>query len=844
MVSARCLVAFLALAAGLQGDAAEPPIPLGGRLLLEVLADYEKAGYTFIYSTELVRRRARLADEPPPGDPIARLRAALAGDGLRLQPDSRDGVYRIVAGDPGLEATRLPETTRLSGRITDATTGRPLAGARVEVGDATATTGPDGRFTLETHRPQGLLASRRGYGPKTVDIHGSTESRHPHELTLTLEPIIEEVVVAASRYRIGRHGRLSRHLIDDALVDNLPNGADALRVVNKLPGARTVGVSAIPHFRGGLRDETLVLFNNVELIEPVHLRDFHGPFTGIDPRAIDAIDVYTGGFPVRYGTRMSGVLDIAPAEPATDLAAALTLSLLNAGAAALGRLADGRGDWALTARRGNLDFVAERLERQIGTPYFHDAYGRFTWEFDQRTHVDAGLILYDDDVELLDAVNGVGEHAFSGYRNTYGWAQLRRQGSPGVDTRTLISYATIRHGRTGSVTHGAPEGGRGAVDDRRRFRILDLTQQATFAREGVSAELGVGARLASGRYDYLATGRRAALAELIGQPTELQMDVRARPEGWSGHAYGSVQIVPWRSLAIEAGLRWDRQDIGHRAYDQLSPRLAASLELDTSTVLTFAAGSFFQPQGIHELQVEDGVSHYQAPQTAQHFIAGLDREYPSMGLQIHVEAYLKRFTKLKQRFENPLNPFVLLPELAPDRIRVDASAARARGIEITLRYRPSDRMNAWLSYSRAEAADRVDGRWRLRRWNQAHSFSGGVVWTGDRWTAAATLLWHDGWRTTDLPAFVAAGATTPPAWNGELLPAFATLDVRISRTWRWRPHAVTIFAECSNLLNRANVGAVEYTLLDDPRQDDFALVADPRGLFPVVPTIGLMWEYH
>ena len=843
MVFARSLIALVALSTGLHGDAADLPIPLGGRLLLEVLADYDQAGYTFIYSTELVRRRTRLAHEPPPGDPISRLRAGLAGEGLRLQPDSRSDVYRIVAGGPGPEAKRHSETTRLSGQITDATTGRPLAGARIEVGDATATTGPDGRFIVETHRPAGLYASHSGYGPKTVDIGGPTASHGPHELVLSLEPIIEEVVVAASRYRIGKHGGLSRHLLDDALVDNLPNSADALRVVNKLPGARTVGVSAIPHFRGGLRDETLVLFNNVELIEPVHLRDFHGPFSGIDPRAIDAIDVYTGGFPVRYGNRMSGVLDIAPAEPAADLAAALTISVLNAGAAALGRLADGRGDWTLSARRGNLDVVAERLERQIGTPYFHDAYGRFTWDFDPGTHVDAGLMLYEDDVEFIDAQNGVGEHAFSGYRNTYGWAQLRH-GSSSVDTRTLISYATIRHGRTGSVTHGASEGDGGWVDDRRRFRILDLTHQTTFAREGWSAELGVGTRLATGRYDYLATGRRAALAELIGQPIDLQVDVRTRPEGWAGHAYGSVQVVPWHPFTIEAGLRLDRHDIAHRAYNQLSPRLAAKLELDASTVLSFAAGSFSQPQGIHELQVEDGVSRYQAPQRAQHFVAGLDQGYPSIGLQIHAEVYLKRFTKLKQRFENPMNPFVLLPELAPDRTRVDASAARARGVEITLRYRPSERMNAWLSYSRAEAEDRIDSRWRLRRWNQAHSFSGGVVWTGDPWTASATLLWHDGWRTTDLRAFVAEGATTKPAWNGERLPAFATLDVRISRTWRWRPHAVTVFAECSNLLNRANVGAVEYTVLDHPRQDDFTLVADPRSLFPVVPTVGLLWEYQ
>lgn len=295
-------------------------------------------------------------------------------------------------------------------------------------------------------------------------------------------------------------------------------------------------------------------------------------------------------------------------------------------------------------------------------------------------------------------------------------------------------------------------------------------------------------------------------------------------------------------MTVEAGARWDRQRYDDNA-NQFSPRITVRYDIDRLTAITLAAGSFSQPQGIHELQVEDGLSRYQRPQRARHFIAGIDRAFPNKGLQVHAEMYAKRFARLKRRFENPLHPLVLLPELASDRIFYHPSKARARGVEITLRFWPSQTLNAWFSYSRSEAEDRVDLQWRARRWQQANSVSTGMVWTSDRWTAAATFLWHNGWRATDLPAFIPNGTTLMPEWNAKRLPAFASLDLRISHTWRWPGHALVVFGECANVLDRTNVGTVEYELFRSTTQDGFAVSRDQRKLFPIVPSVGLIWEF-
>ena len=50
------------------------------------------------------------------------------------------------------------------------------------------------------------------------------------------------------------------------------------------------------------------MLNGQWLFDPFHIRDYQNIFSAIDARAIDGVEVYTGGFPVRYGDRMSGLV--------------------------------------------------------------------------------------------------------------------------------------------------------------------------------------------------------------------------------------------------------------------------------------------------------------------------------------------------------------------------------------------------------------------------------------------------------------------------------------------------------------------------------------------------------
>ena len=814
-------------------------IPLGDRLLLDVLADYEAAGFEFLYSGELVRRDTRLNYEPKRNEPIARLRKSLQQVGLTLK-DSRDSkVWRIVRFEP--------RTRFLDGRITDATTGVALAGVRVEIAGVVVLTDDDGMFRIAIDDPRSLSVSRDGYVAKTVAAALTWEEAL--EIPLTREPSIEEVLVVTSRYELQKHGKIARRTLDADELNAIPElGDDAMRAANHLPGMATVGLSAKPYIRGGLKDEMLVLFNNVELLEPFHLKDFQSVFSGLNPSLIKSIDVYTGGFPARYGDRMSGVMDIYPDNDPPQLGGEVTLSLLTAGAAGYGTIAGGRGEWALSGRRGNLDIVTEAIHPTLGTPRYSDWYGRVSWELDPSTELELGVIVYNDDIEFMDVEDdgSEGELAHSRYRNAYGWVQLHRNWTRNVASTTLLSVGSIHHERDGFIRDDELDEGNSSVDDARAFEVWSLAHQMYLeVSDDLTVELGARINYQTGRYDYRATIERGEVAEFLGLPTTIDRDIRVRPRGESGGAYASARYRPWKAVTLETGLRWDFQNFADSgAENQLSPRLSAKFDLGPDTEFRLAAGRFHQAEGIHELQVIDGLDRFEDAQHADHYIAGFTHEFADTGLGVRIEAFYKRFGDTKRRFENAFNPLVLLPELASDRIEIAPSRAQARGVEITVRYRPDNHLNAWLSYTRSSAEDRVDERWIARSWDQEDTVSSGVIWSRGPWSASATLLWHSGWQTTYLPPYIGPDEVPTLTRNSDRLPHFASLDARLSRTWEWSEQSLTVFVEVINLLGRDNVGAIEYELEEDEDSGGFDITQEPETLLPLVPSIGFQWKFR
>ncbi len=304
-----------------------------GRKLVDVLEELQRQGLSLIYSDAVVRDDMVVAEEPQAGDPRQILNLILAPFELVAQ-EAPGGTIMIVAAGrkPAGVATGIILGTvilrgdpTLAGEVTVRIDGTPWTAAvstdgRFILGDV-----PIGDYDVVAESP-----AHRAERVSGVRVRQGSDAR----IVFQLEPasiFLDEVVVTPSHFKILEDDPESRQFLSRSEVEQMPHVADDLyRAVKRLPGAAGGDYSAQFNVRGGEQQEMLVLLDGVELYEPFHLKDFQSVFSIIDSAAIAGVDLLTGGYPVEYGDRMSGVMDIALNTPQGPTTTTVGVSTLNA----------------------------------------------------------------------------------------------------------------------------------------------------------------------------------------------------------------------------------------------------------------------------------------------------------------------------------------------------------------------------------------------------------------------------------------------------------------------------------------------------------------------------------
>jgi outer membrane receptor protein involved in Fe transport len=201
-------------------------------------------------------------------------------------------------------------------------------------------------------------------------------------------------------------------------------------------------------------------------------------------------------------------------------------------------------------------------------------------------------------------------------------------------------------------------------------------------------------------------------------------------------------------------------------------------------------------------------------------------------------------SRVRPRFENLHDPLGIMPELQADRVRLDPTGARARGVEISAD-RSSGAWTWWASYTWSKVTDDIEGRAEPRSWDQRHALQAGVGREGEQWSFSAAASVHSGWPTTNLELFELGfdddGETiyeaVPGPRNAVRLPSFASVDIRLSRRFDVRRGSLLAFIELSNTLNRRNVCCIDWDI------DDGGLESSEDYWMPLLPAIGILWEF-
>ena len=204
------------------------------------------------------------------------------------------------------------------------------------------------------------------------------------------------------------------------LIDN-----DIFRAAQIFPSVATNDFSARFNIRGGEKDEVLVRVDGMDIYEPFHLQDYGGAMSIIDIGLLNKADLLMGGFPSKYGWKMSGVFDIHTKDGnRSNIVGNLGLDLLNAHLLLEGPLLE-KGSWILSARRGYFDLLLPMIFSLLDEydkeykPQFADLYSKLTYDLSDRDQISLHIISTVDNNDVVSLSPEENLRSFYRYRTLW-----------------------------------------------------------------------------------------------------------------------------------------------------------------------------------------------------------------------------------------------------------------------------------------------------------------------------------------------------------------------------------------------------------------------------------------
>lgn len=155
-----------------------------------------------------------------------------------------------------------------------------------------------------------LLYSYVGFNPHYEKLILKSNIRLDIEMEGSIE-LGEFVVRDEQIHRISQRTQMSQleiPMLQAKAIPGLLGEKDMLKVLQLMPGVQsgTEGTSGF-YVRGGGADQNLIILDDAPVYNASHLFGFFSVFNG---DAVKNMQLYKGGFPARFGGRLSSVLDI------------------------------------------------------------------------------------------------------------------------------------------------------------------------------------------------------------------------------------------------------------------------------------------------------------------------------------------------------------------------------------------------------------------------------------------------------------------------------------------------------------------------------------------------------
>ncbi len=545
-----------------------------------------------------------------------------------------------------------------------------------------------------------------------------------------------------------------------------------------------MGKSTSVNIRGAESDQTVVLIDGVKLNDPSATG---GGFSAANLLANDIarIEVLRGAQSTLWGSQaIGGVINMITREPAKALEGDVSgeggsykTGYLRAGLGGLGQ----KIAWRAAASYYTTDGISAYAPGKEDDGYRNvGATGRLRYSFTPSVSAD------------LRAVYSKGHNEID----------LTTADAPQTgDTEELVAYAGLNaalfDGRfTNRLAYAYTD------TDRIQFNPLQRNTTLTFDAAGRNERveyqgavaLADGYSLTFGAENERSKFRTASPTAAV--PAPVTRTGKAQING----VYAQISMRPLKGLTLTGGVRRDDHDtFGAQAVGQIGAAYAIN---DGNTVLRASYGEGFKSPSLYQLYSEYGNTALN-PELADSWDAGVEQRFVG-GRVVAQATYFHRDTDNLIVFvsctANARDPFCVGRPASAQGYYNNVSKARAKGWELAVTAKPTERLTLTGNYTALEAQDVSPGsatyqRFLTRRPKQAANLSASYVWPFGLTTAVAARR---------------NGSTFNNAANTQRLKSYTLVDIRLSYPVT---DAIEVYARVENLFEQTYQTTLNYGAL-------------------------------